>query len=143
MLAEAAVREANILVIEDNKHDVFLIRQALEEAGVQAKLTVLDDGSAALNHICTLTDGTGQPDLVLLDLNLPSLSGLEILEAARARECLGKSPVVILTSSHSSRDRSRAQELGVADYLIKPVDLDEFLALGNTLAGMVRRADRA
>ena len=142
MSAEASVRRAKILVIEDNRHDVFLIRQALEEAGLEADLTVLEDGGAALQHICEL-QGSPEPDLVLLDLNLPSLSGLEILATARERQCLRESPVVILTSSQSSRDRSRAQDLGVAGYLIKPVDLDEFLALGDTLAGMVRRAGRA
>lgn len=134
-----AIAKPRVLVIEDNKADVYLLQQALEVAGVHPELTVLDDGGEALRYLCqSLSESRDEPHLVVLDLNLPSLGGLDLLAAARERQCLDKSPIVALTSSQSVRDRARATALGVAGYLVKPADLDDFLALGPVLAGLLQ-----
>jgi CheY-like chemotaxis protein len=122
---------SKILLAEDNPADVFLIRTALEEHGVDSPLEVVADGSQVLqilNQEQTLP--SAQLGLIILDLNLPRHDGIEILQRLRQTEQLSAIPVVILTSSDSPRDRIVASQLGAARYLRKPSNLDQFLNLG-------------
>ncbi len=129
-----------ILVIEDNPGDVDLIREALKDHGVEAPVLALHDGAQA----CDLFDEMdafrgGCPSLVILDLNLPKMTGLEVLERIRRSPRCGSLPVVVLTSSSAERDRAESIRLGADRFLSKPSSLDDFLALGQVFGGMLKR----
>ena len=120
-----------ILLVEDNAGDAQLMRIAFGEALPEARLSVITDGETALN---TLLEG-GPPDLVLLDLNLPRLSGHEVLAALRSAEdpALRRAPVVVLSSSQAASDVRRSYELG-ASHVAKPQDMDGLLAIAEAIA---------
>lgn len=125
----------NIVLIEDNIGDIELLRAALEDAGVEHTLTVLQDGAEALRYI-RREDGfhaSPVPDLVVLDLNIPKHDGLEIVEVMRGSEIFWNVPVVVLTSSSSPRERAKLETLGITRHITKPPDLDEFLRIGGQL----------
>ena len=130
----------SILVAEDNPADVYLIRAALEEHGIDLPLLVAADGREVLQIICRLegVDDT-QLNLIILDLNLPRHDGIEILQRLRGSERLAHIPVVVLTSSDSPRDRILASELGAASYLRKPSSLEQFLGLGAVFKELLGR----
>jgi chemotaxis family two-component system response regulator Rcp1 len=119
-----------VLVADDNLADVYLIREALREHGVDCVLRVASDGKDALAIISGEAPGTGSINLIILDLNLPWHDGIEILRKLRQSRWLEHIPVVVLTSSESPRDRLTANELGATRYLHKPSNLEEFLGLG-------------
>ena len=124
-----------LLVVEDNPADVQLLKWALERAELDCELMVIDDGSAALDYV----QQRGQyanvkvPNLALLDLNLPKYDGIEILQALRSNPAFAEVPVAILSSSSSPRERARLDTYGVARYITKPADLEQFLAIGFVL----------
>ena len=123
-------RPARIFVVEDNEPDLLLIREALRMAGLKFEITLFKDGSAALAGLERIdNDGEPVPDLIFLDLNLPRISGLEVLVTARSKTLLQNVPIVILTSSQSHDDRSQSLGLGATAYLTKPLELDEFLTV--------------
>lgn len=128
-----------ILLAEDNPADVYLIREALREHGVDATLRVASDGREVLQLICPEKAGAAVPrlDLIILDLNLPRHDGIEILERRRGSAELASVPVVVLTSSDSPRDQKVANQLGATCYLRKPSNLEEFLALGGVLKSLL------
>jgi CheY-like chemotaxis protein len=143
--SSAAAKAVNgmprILVAEDNPADVYLIRAALEEHGIDLPLQVCADGREVLQIICQLEGVAGtQLNLIILDLNLPRHDGIEILQRLRESERLGRIPVVILTSSDSPRDRILASKLGAASYLRKPSSLEQFLGLGAVFKELLGRA---
>jgi CheY-like chemotaxis protein len=120
---------SEILLAEDNPADVYLIREALNEFGVSCTIRTAADGRDALAMLSS-AGMSWNPDLIILDLNLPRHDGLEILRELRGMEATAKVPVVILTSSDSPRDRATATELGATQYLRKPSNLEQFLQLG-------------
>jgi CheY-like chemotaxis protein len=128
-----------ILLAEDNPADVYLIRETLREHGVEAAIRVASDGREVLQLICPDDPAAPIPrlDLIILDLNLPRHDGIEILERLRGSAKLADVPVVVLTSSDSPRDQRVANQLGAACYLHKPSSLDQFLALGEVLKGLL------
>jgi two-component system, chemotaxis family, response regulator Rcp1 len=118
-----------ILLAEDNPADVYLIREALKEHGVDCPIQTASDG----REVLTLIDTAGpawHPDLIILDLNLPRHDGIELLQKLRSTVGLNGVPVVVLTSSDSPKDRATATELGATRYLSKPSNLEHFLELG-------------
>jgi len=119
--AEAKPRTFEILCIEDNPGDVRLVEMILEDIPIPHHLSVARDGVQALQQLRDAT--TPKPDLVLLDLNLPKISGLEFLERVRKDDTLHILPVVILSSSAARGDLERAAALGVKAYFRKPEDL--------------------
>jgi CheY-like chemotaxis protein len=121
-----------ILLVEDNRGDIFLIRTALKEHQLTHELHVLTDGLEAANYIERVGESseTPCPDVLLLDLNLPQRDGHELLQLFRAHPVCRDKPVIICTSSSAERDRKRAAELGATRYFCKPSDVDEFLTLG-------------
>lgn len=135
MTTETPTRKAHILVVEDNPGDVDLLRMALETAEVDCTLTIIEDGGDAIAFL--LGQETYQnapvPDLAILDLNVPKSDGLEILEAMRAAPRSAHVVVAVLSSSSSPRERARIDACGVALYLTKPSDLDEYLRIGSRL----------
>jgi CheY-like chemotaxis protein len=134
-----------ILLCEDNAADVFLIRHALADAGIETELTVLDDGAAALAFVRKHEAGlNGEvPDLAILDLNLPKHTGLEILQAMRAGTAFSGMPVMVLSSSSAPRDLERLNEFRVDRYITKPADLDEFMKIGHAVKGLLTTEPRA
>jgi CheY-like chemotaxis protein len=125
----------HILLVEDNAADIYLFRQALERVGLTFELTVIKDGSDALAF--ARSDGKHSagrvPDLLVLDLNLPKVGGCEVLEALRQNADLSNLTVAVVTSSAASRDYERCAELGVARYLTKPLELEDFLRIGEVV----------
>lgn len=120
-----------VLLVEDDPNDEALTRRALARAGVQAELVVARDGREALDYLHATGAHAGrdpgpQPRLVLLDLKLPRVDGLEVLRRLRSEETTRLLPVVVLTSSLDPRDVQQCYLLGANAYVRKPVDFGEF-----------------
>ncbi len=120
---------ANILLVEDNPGDVRLIQEALRDEKDHIHLHVVTDGPDAIDFLYQRNDheNAPRPNLVLLDLNLPSLNGETILETIKSDPDLRKIPVVILTSSQANDDIEKSYQLHANAYLIKPVDPNAFM----------------
>lgn len=121
----------DILLIEDNASDVELTLDALKTHNLTNRVKVLRDGEEAINYIFRQgpdknPESCKRPKLILLDLNLPKIDGLEILRRIRADQQTRAIPVVVLTSSCEDRDRIESYKLGVNSYIVKPVDFDNF-----------------
>ena len=129
----------HILIVEDNKADVFLIQEAIAGAEIKAELTVVQDGREATDIFdkADVDEKVVSPDVVLLDLNLPKKSGFEVLQHMQASKRCKHTRVVIVTSSDSAKDRAQAQALGAHAYFRKPSDFNEFMKLGEVVAGQV------
>lgn len=125
-----SARPVEILLVEDNPGDARLTREALKDGKVYNRLTVVPDGVEALAYLRRDGQyaGAAQPDLILLDLNLPRKDGREVLEEIKADDRLKRIPVVILTSSSAEQDVLKSYGLHANCYVTKPVDLDQFMA---------------
>ena len=125
-------RVTNILLVEDDEIDVLNVRRAFAKGGIENPLFHAADGLAALQM---LRDGTVPRErrLVLLDLNMPRMSGIEFLAELRADPELSQTAVVVLTTSDEERDRIEAYNFHVAGYLLKPVRFVGFIELMATL----------
>jgi two-component system response regulator len=119
------VSEPVILLVEDSEDDVELTLRALRRNAVPGRVEVARDGAAALDYLLGGREAA-LPSVVLLDLNLPKVSGLEVLERVRAHPRTRLLPVVILTSSREQADLVRGYALGANSYVRKPVDYDAF-----------------
>ena len=119
-----------ILIVEDNPDDETLCIRAFREARLANPIVVVHDGPAALDFLYRRGEHTGrtdgQPQLVLLDLKLPKLSGLDILERVRQDKAFDGVPIVVFTSSDDDREVRQAYQLGANSYVRKPVDFDDF-----------------
>jgi CheY-like chemotaxis protein len=126
-----------ILLVEDNPKDAQLTLRALGDAHLANEVIVVRDGDEALDYLHRRglfeLRALGSPAVVMLDLKLPRISGLEVLKQMRATPELSKIPVVMLTSSREEQDVQTSYELGVNAYVVKPVDFKEFLSALKTL----------
>jgi CheY-like chemotaxis protein len=113
-----------IVLIEDNPDDEALTLRALKKNAVANEIVVLRDGVEALDFL--LKPGTSLPNLVLLDLKLPKVDGLQVLERLRKEPQTAHLPIVILTSSNEDRDLVESYRLGANSYIRKPVDFEQF-----------------
>jgi two-component system response regulator len=122
-----------ILLVEDNPDDVKLTERALKKSNILNELLVARDGVEAVEYLF----GTGRyagrdtealPQVVLLDLKMPRMDGLEVLQRIRADERTKLLPVVVLTTSSEDRDRVESYKLGANSYIRKPVDFDQFVS---------------
>jgi CheY-like chemotaxis protein len=120
-----------ILLVEDNPHDLELTLIALSKSQLANEVVIVRDGAEALDYLNRRGEyhqrTVGNPAVVLLDLKLPKVDGLEVLKAIREGEKLKSIPVVMLTSSKEEQDLLRSYELGVNAYVVKPVDFTEFV----------------
>ena len=120
-----------ILLVEDEPKDVELTLTALEDYKLANEVVVCRDGQEALDYLFRRGKFSDRPPenpaVILLDLKLPKVDGLEVLEQIRADERLRMTPVVMLTSSHEEKDMMRSYKLGVNAYVVKPVDFHEFI----------------
>ena len=122
----------NILLVDDDEVDVMTVKRAFSRANITNKLYVATDGIEALRML----RGDGIPSarrLVLLDLNMPRMSGIEFLREIRADPALHAITVIVLTTSNEDRDRVEAYQLNVAGYLLKPVTFHAFADVMSTL----------
>ena len=122
---------ARILIVEDDPRDVELTLTALEEYNLANAVVVTRDGQEALDYLYRRGEFDARPDdnpaVMLLDLKLPKVDGLEVLKQVRSDEHLKMIPVVVLTSSNEEKDMMRSYKLGVNAYVVKPVDFHEFV----------------
>lgn len=120
-----------ILIVEDDPNDVELTLTALAEYNLANEVVVTRDGQQALDYLyCRGEFGARadeNPAVMLLDLKLPKVDGLEVLQQIKSDERLKMIPVVVLTSSHEEKDMMRSYKLGVNAYVVKPVDFHEFV----------------
>jgi len=114
-----------ILLVEDSLADIELTLDALKSAKVANEVAVVRDGASALEHLRASADAA--PDLVILDLNLPRMSGHEVLAAMRADEAMRRIPVAVLTTSSAESDVATTYDLGANCFLTKPVDVQAFI----------------
>ena len=123
-------KAVEILLIEDNAQDEELALRALKKSHLVNRIEVVRDGQAALDYLFGSASGStpphGKPKLVLLDLKLPKVSGLEILRRLKSDARTKVIPVVVLTSSREESDLCKSYELGVNSYIVKPVDSEKF-----------------
>ena len=131
MKAETRTRPVELLLVEDNPGDVRLTIEALKEGKVINNLTVVKDGQEAIADLRRQGKyaNAARPDLVLHDLNLPRKGGLEVLAEIKEDPDLKSIPVVVLTTSQAAQDVRRAYELHANCYIVKPVDLDQFMSV--------------
>jgi CheY-like chemotaxis protein len=127
-----------VLYAEDEENDVFLMQRAFRKAGIQNLLHTAGDGAEAIRYLQGADDYVDRqrfplPCLVLLDLNLPRQSGLEVLKWIREQPSFAHLPVVILTSSNQHRDIASAYQLGANGYLVKPPSSEKLIELVATL----------
>jgi two-component system, chemotaxis family, response regulator Rcp1 len=122
-------RPIEILLVEDNPGDARLTLEAFKEGKVFNNLTVIGDGVEALAYLRRQSQyaNSPQPDLILLDLNLPKKDGREVLAEIKEDERLKNIPVIVLTTSAAEEDIARAYSRHANCYITKPVDLDQFL----------------
>lgn len=121
-----------IILVEDNPYDVEMTLAALKKHNLANNVHVLHDGAEALDFIFCAGQYAGRetsrcPKVILLDLKLPKIDGIEVLRRIRADERTRMIPVVVLTSSNEERDRIDAYKLGVNSYIVKPVNFDQFI----------------
>lgn len=124
-------RNEDILLIEDNPNDVELTLRAFKEAKVANKIRVASDGAEVLDHFFGKGEYAGDslanlPRLILLDLKLPKVDGLEVLRRLKSEDRTRRIPVVVLTSSREESDRVASYHLGANSYIVKPVDSEKF-----------------
>lgn len=122
-----ATEPKTILLVEDNADDEQLTLRAMRQSEVPNIIRVARDGAEALDHLFGASAGRRLPDLILLDLKLPKISGLEVLAKIRQEPSTKTLPVVVLTSSDEERDIVESYQLGANSYIRKPVDFDEFI----------------
>ncbi len=128
--------KVEIVFIEDNPADVELTLNALKKKNLANNVKVLNDGEEALDYlfqVCAPSGGGECPRLILLDLKLPKVSGLEVLEKIRSDERTKMIPVVVLTSSAEEKDRVESYKLGVNSYIVKPVEFDSFARVASEI----------
>ena len=120
-----------ILLVEDDLRDVELTLTALDESHLANEVVVTRDGQEALDYLFCRAQfnarSSGNPAVILLDLKLPKVNGLEVLQQIKSDERLKMVPVIVLTSSHQEKDVMRSYKLGVNGYVVKPVDFHEFV----------------
>jgi two-component system response regulator len=126
------MKDKVILLVEDNSRDEALTRRALKKSNVVNEVIVAHDGVEALDYLFGTgtyfgRDTTVLPQLILLDLKLPKLNGLQVLERIRGEERTKRLPVVVFTSSSEEEDMIKSYDLGANSYIRKPVDFEQFL----------------
>jgi two-component system response regulator len=124
--------DIEILLVEDNPRDAEMALRALRKQNLANKVHVAKDGAEALDFLFargayTHRDPNHAPKVVLLDLKLPKVSGLEVLKAIKGDEQTRTIPVVVMTSSQEEKDMVESYRLGVNSYIVKPVDFDKFV----------------
>ncbi len=120
-----------ILLVEDDKVDAMTVKRSLREIHVTNDVVVAGNGEEALQFLHQ--PGAECPCIILLDLNMPKMNGLELLQVLKKDPAFKKVPVVVLTTSKNDQDKFESFDLGVAGYMIKPVDYQQFVDVVRTI----------
>ena len=138
---QSGVRPWQILIAEDSKSDVYLIRQALQKSGIDAQIHVTDDGEKTVRFFERADADVTEPcpDLILLDINMPRYKGGDILRRLRGSGRCKDALVLVVTSSDSQRDREEMDAFGANGYFRKPSDFSEFMKLGQLVRDLLGR----
>jgi len=131
-------REIEILLVEDNSSDAELTIRALKKNNLANKVVHIDNGASALDYIFGTGDYANRdvnslPKIILLDLNMPKVGGIEVLSKIKSDERTKNIPVIVLTSSKEDPDIQKCYELGVNSYVVKPVEFEAFIKTVSTL----------
>lgn len=131
------IRPIRVLLVEDNPGDAELTKETMEDGKVLVDIVIAVDGIQALDYLLRRPPyaDAEQPDLILLDLNLPRMNGKEVLAEIKRHEALRRVPVVILTSSDAEQDVVKSYELGANCYVTKPVGLEAFQTIVRSVEG--------
>lgn len=123
------MKQVHILLVEDNEGDVVLTRDAFEESKFKTQLSVVKNGQDALDFLFKRGsfEKAEKPDLILLDINIPIINGLDVLQEIKLDESLKKIPVIILTTSSNENDVNKAYLNYANSYIVKPIEFDDFL----------------
>ena len=123
------MKELHILLVEDNEGDVILTLEAFEESEIKTKISVAKNGKDALDFLFKRESfkDVEKPDLVLLDLNIPIFSGMEVLKEVKQHPILKKIPIIILTTSSNPIEINKANEYQANSFVTKPIDMTEIL----------------
>ncbi len=123
------MKPVEVLLVEDDPGDVILTKEGLRQSKLHIHLTVLDNGEKALDYLHQVAPyvDAPRPGLIILDLNLPRINGLEVLKEIKSNPALKAIPTVILTTSRAEEDVARSYTLGANCYVSKPLNLDEFV----------------
>ena len=134
-IMENKQRPARVLLVEDNNGDIILTRRAFRESRIANELDVVTSGEDALSYLKQEGEyaKVGTPDLILLDLNLPQMSGQEVLSFIKEEKALRHIPVIILSSSSAEQDVVKSYNLHANGYVIKPMNLEAFKEVVSTL----------
>jgi CheY-like chemotaxis protein len=120
-----------ILLVEDDSVDVMTVRRALKDLRLLYEVVHSTNGEEALEYL--RSEGTKEPGVILLDLNMPKMNGVEFLRAIKADKVLKKIPVVVLTTSRNEKDIVESFELSIAGYVVKPADYKKFVEAIRTI----------
>ncbi|MFQ5779557.1 MAG: response regulator [Nitrospiria bacterium] len=131
-------RPVKVLLVEDSLHDIEITRRAFAKGGVRSEIYVARDGQEALDYLYhlgkyQLPETSPRPGIILLDLNLPKIDGLEVLRQIKQDEGLKAIPVIVLTVSQRQEDISLSYNYGVNAYIQKPVEFQDFVKVINTI----------
>lgn len=134
-------RPVQVLMVEDNDPDVFLVEEALRSHGILAQIQRCQDGEEAIQVLSQMGEAR-LPHIIIIDLSLPKVTGLEILKYIRSLTQFDGVPVLILTSSQSMTDRALGKKFGADTYIAKPPTLAEFLsAVGSGIRALLERPE--
>lgn len=129
-------RQLQVLLVEDNQGDAFLIKEMLHDTGIDLSISVAENGQKALDMLNRAVGGNASSyDLVILDLNLPKVHGLEVLSYMKSMHGLKQITVVIMTGSLNHDDETKARALGANNYMIKPSSNEEFESIMQWMKG--------
>ncbi len=120
-----------VLLVEDDQVDAMTVRRSLRDIHVTNRLDIVGDGEEALAFL--RDPQNDRPCIILLDLSMPRMNGIEFLRALKQEEDLKRIPVVMLTASNEERDKVESFRLGVAGYMVKPVDYQQFVEVVRTI----------
>ena len=120
-----------ILLVEDDQVDAITVKRALKEIKVSNRLDIVVNGEEALSFL--RNPENEKPGIILLDLNMPKMNGIEFLKIAKQDEILKRIPVVVLTTSKEEQDKVNSFNFGVAGYMLKPVDYQKFVLVVKTI----------
>lgn len=122
-----------ILLVEDDEVDTMTVKRSLKDLQVRNSLVTVSNGEEALDYL--RDEQQQKPSIILLDINMPKMNGIEFLTVAKNDDKLKKIPVIVLTTSQEEQDKLDSFELGVAGYMIKPCTYEKFLELLRTING--------
>ena len=125
------MKSSNILLVEDDQVDVMTIKEALKDAKITSRLVIVNNGEEAMTFL--RNPENEKPGIILLDLNMPKMNGIEFLQIAKKDDTLKRIPVVVLTTSKEDQDKVDSFNFGVVGYMIKPVDYRKFVEVVKTI----------